>query len=82
MATDFIIPKELLRGIDMSAVQLKIELAVYLYDQKKLSMGQARKLAELDQISFQKELAKREVYIHFGIEDLKEDLTNLGIALA
>lgn len=80
MATDFIIPKELLRGIDMSAVQLKIELAVYLYAQKKLSMGQARKLAELDQISFQKELAKRDVYIHFGIEDLKEDLTNLGIA--
>lgn len=81
MATDFIIPKELLRGIDMSAVQLKIELAVYLYAQRKLSMGQARKLAELDQISFQKELANRDVYIHFGIEDLKEDLMNLGIPL-
>lgn len=80
MATDFIISKELLRGVEMSQDQLKIELAVYLYAQKKISMGQARKLAELDQISFQKELAKREVYIHFGIEDLKEDLTNLGIS--
>lgn len=79
MATDFIIPKELLRGVDMSPAQLKTELAVYLYAQKKLSMGQAKKLAELDQISFQKELAKRNVFIHYDIEDLNEDLKNLGI---
>ncbi len=80
MATDFVIERELLQGINMSPEELKLELAVYLYAQKKLSMGQAKRLAGLDLIAFQKELAKREVYIHYDIDDLKEDMKNLGIS--
>ncbi len=44
-------------------------------------MGQARHLTGLDQISFQKELAKRDIYIHYTAEDLEKDLQNLGIEL-
>ena len=40
-------------------------------------MGKARKFAGLDLISFQKELAKRDVYIHYNISDLEKDIENL-----
>ncbi len=65
----------------MTVEELAIELSVYLYAQKRLTMGQARELANLDQLSFQHELAKREVFIHYDWEDVEKDLKNLGITL-
>jgi predicted HTH domain antitoxin len=44
-------------------------------------MGKARLLAGLDLLSFQKELAKRKIDIHYTEEDLDKDLSNLGIKL-
>lgn len=72
-----VIPKEVLDAINLPSEELKIELAVYLYDKEKLSMGQAKRLAGLDQLAFQKELAKRDVYIHFSMKELEDDLETL-----
>ncbi|MEL7124551.1 MAG: UPF0175 family protein [Bacteroidota bacterium] len=74
---DLLIKDEILRKADITAEELLIEIAVHLYDTERLSMGQARNLAQLDLISFQKELAKRDVYIKYDIEDLETDLENL-----
>ena len=74
---DLLIKDEILRKADISAEELLIEIAVHLYDTERLSMGQAKNLAQLDLISFQKELAKRDVYIKYDIEDLETDLENL-----
>ena len=76
-----IITDETLSKAHLTADELLIELACYLYDKKRLSTGQARTLAGLDQISFQKELAKRNIYIHYTEEDLDKDLENLSIRL-
>jgi len=73
------IPDNALSQANISPDELLIELAIYLYDKGTISMGKARKLAGLDQISFQKEMAKRNVYIRFGVEDLEKDLKNLGM---
>ena len=77
--TDFIVPKEFLNSAKMSAKDLAIEIAVYLYEKKRLTLGQAKRLADLDQISFQKELARRNVFIHLETEDILQDIKNLGI---
>ena len=77
--TDFIVPKEFLNSAKMSAKDLAIEIAVYLYEKKRLTLGQAKRLANLDQISFQKELARRNVFIHLETEDILQDIKNLGI---
>ncbi|MEM7659028.1 MAG: UPF0175 family protein [Bacteroidota bacterium] len=61
----------------MTAEELRLELAIFLYAQEKLSIGQARHLAGLDHISFQKAMAKRNVYLHLDWEDVEEDLQNL-----
>ncbi|MEZ4776790.1 MAG: UPF0175 family protein [Bacteroidia bacterium] len=67
--------------VNISAEELLIDLACFMYEKKRMSMGQARNLSGLDQISFQKELAKRDIYIHYSEEDLRKDLKNLGISL-
>ena len=76
---NLIITKDFLQSAKMTAQELAIEIAVYLYEKKRLTLGQAKRLAELDQISFQKELARRDVYIHLETEDVLQDIENLGI---
>jgi predicted HTH domain antitoxin len=77
--TDFIISKEFLQSVKMTPQELAIEMAVYLYESKRLTLGQAKRLADLDQISFQKELARRNVYLHIEEKDVLRDAENLGI---
>ena len=75
--TDIIIPGAILEQAQMSPQEFLIELAMYLYDKEVLSMGKAKALAKLDLISFQKELAKREVDIKYDYEDYLTDMKNL-----
>lgn len=74
---DLLIPKELLAQANISAQELTIEITTYLYAKERLSMGQARKLTGLDIISFQKELAKRDIYIHYDVDDFRSDVETL-----
>lgn len=67
-----------MEGLKISPAELMIDIAVYLYDKEKLSMGQAKKLAGLTQIEFQKELSKNGVLIKYDIEDFEKDLENLN----
>jgi predicted HTH domain antitoxin len=76
---DLIIKGEILEKANISPKELLIELAVYLYDKRRLSMGQAKKLAGLDQITFQQEMAKRGVYLNYGVEEFEEDMKTLGL---
>jgi predicted HTH domain antitoxin len=75
---DLVSTEDILKKINLSPDELRLEMAVYLYQQERLSMGQARHLASVDQHTFQKELKKRGVHIHYDTSDLEEDLRNLG----
>ncbi len=77
---DLVIKKEMLETINMSRDEVLIELAAHLYETKRLTMGQAKRMAGLDQISFQKELAKRDIYIHMTVEDVMGDVERLRTA--
>lgn len=76
---DLVIKEDTLKKAAMSGEELLIEMAAHLYDAGRLTMGQARTLAQLDHISFQKELSKRDIYIKYDIEDLETDLRNLQV---
>lgn len=76
-----VISDETLSTVQLSAEELLIDIACLLYERKRMSMGQARKLAHLDHISFQQELSKRNIDLHYSEIDLKKDLKNLGIDL-
>ena len=73
------IPDEALLSAKISTKELLTNLAVYLYDKERLSIGQARKLSGLDLLSFQKELAVRNVYIKYTEEDLNKDIQLLEL---
>ena len=51
----------------MTEAKLMLELAVMLFQRDKLTLGQAGKLAGMDQIQFQLLLGSRKIPIHYGV---------------
>ncbi len=54
--------------------RLRIELALRLYEKGIASLGQARRIAGLSKWDFLELLVKEGIPIHYGEEELKEDL--------
>ena len=77
--TGLAIPTEIVEATHMSVSELKQEIAVMLFQNHKLTLGQASKLADMSQYQFQHLLASRKIPIHYGIEDFKADLKTLVI---
>ena len=61
----------------MTPLGLKRELALYLFEQGKLSFGKARELAEMTVWEFQQLLGSRGISIHYDVEDYEQDLVTL-----
>lgn len=74
------IPDELAEQAHLSANELRVDLAAYLYERGRLSMGQARQLAGLDLIAFQHELANQDIMIQFNVADFEKDLKLVSVA--
>ncbi|MGL5795469.1 MAG: UPF0175 family protein [Waterburya sp.] len=71
------IPDDILQASQLTEAQLKLEIALMLYQQNKISSGKVRAWLGLSVLEFQHELAKRNLYINYDVEDLKEDIKNL-----
>ncbi|MFB6100053.1 MAG: UPF0175 family protein [Candidatus Nanohalobium sp.] len=54
--------------------ELRMELAVSLYDRGALSFGKARQLVGVSKARFQEVLGKRGVERHYAGEELEEDV--------
>lgn len=67
------IPREILHATRMTPQDLKLELAIFLFQQGKLSFGKARELTNMTAWAFQQLLASREISIHSDVEDYEED---------
>lgn len=68
------ITSKMLKELNMTPQEFLIEMATHFYDLGKMTMGQARNFASIDQITFQKELSKRNISIKYEVEDLMDDL--------
>ncbi len=68
------ISDEVLDAAHLSEAEVKRELAVTLFHQDRLTLGQASRLAEMSQLRFQAVLADRRIPIHYGVEEFREDL--------
>jgi predicted HTH domain antitoxin len=71
------IPREIIHVTRMTPQALKRELALYLFEQDKLSFGKARELAEMTVWEFQQLLGSRGILIHYDVEDYEQDLVTL-----
>lgn len=71
------IPDDIVQAAQMTEAQLQLEIALMLYKQNKISSGKVRSWLGLSVLEFQHELAKRDLYINYDIEDLEQDIENL-----
>jgi len=71
------IPDNIIERAGLSADKVVLELALVLFQQESVTLGQASKMAGMHQFQFQKELAKREIPIHFGTEQFERDLDTI-----
>lgn len=71
------IADSILERAGLSKEDIRLELAILLFQREKVSLGQAGNIAGMHKIMFQKELAKRKISVHYGVEDLENDLGNL-----
>jgi predicted HTH domain antitoxin len=71
------VPRDVLDSARLTIPELKVELAVYLYAQGRLSIGKARELADMALWEFRQLLASRRVSPHYDVPDLDEDVATL-----
>ena len=71
------ISDEVLTAAHLSEPEVKRELALALFQKERLTLAQASRLAEMGQLAFQAVLAERQIPIHYGVEEFREDLRTL-----
>lgn len=72
-----IIPDEVLQAAHMTEDELRQEIALTLFQQEKLTLGQASRLAGMPQQQFQHLLASRKIPIHYDVAEFEADLKTL-----
>ncbi len=71
------LPDPPLRGTGLTPALAKLEIAVALYRDRKLTISRAAALAEMPRLEFQKALAARGVTMDIDFLDYQQDLLAL-----
>ncbi|MEA5507427.1 UPF0175 family protein [Halotia wernerae UHCC 0503] len=71
------IPNDIIRASNMTEDELKLEIAILLYQQGKISSGKVRAWTGITLLKFQHELAKRGLHINYDVEDFQSDVLTL-----
>lgn len=73
-----VIPDEILQASQLSPNEFRQEIALYLFQSGRLTLGYASKLAELPVNSFRQLLTQRNIPLYsYDVEDFELDLKNL-----
>ncbi|MBL1179246.1 UPF0175 family protein [Pantanalinema sp. GBBB05] len=72
-----LVSDEILQAANMSDADLKRELAILLYQQKKLGLSKARELADMPLIEFQRELAQRHIPVFDDMAGFESEIAQL-----
>ncbi len=67
----------IIKSTGLTDDDLKLELALQLYQNRKLSLGQGGRLSGLGAVRFQWELGKRQITLNYDLDDLAEDIKTL-----
>ena len=71
------VSQDILDSARLTLAELKVEMAVYLYAQGRLSIGKARELAGMSLWEFRQLLASRRLAPHYDELALNEDVATL-----
>lgn len=65
---------EALRGLELTEPQALLDLAIGLFTERRITLGRGAEIARVPQLDFQRELSRRNIPIHYDVEDLQADL--------
>jgi predicted HTH domain antitoxin len=71
------IDDQLLQKAGLTDKEVKLMLALALFREGRLSLGQAARLAGMPYLEFQGELGHRKIPIHYDETDLQQDIETL-----
>ena len=63
----------------LTTAEILLRLAIILFQEERMTLGQASELAGMHQIEFQRELSERNIPIHYGREEFEQDIKTLEI---
>jgi predicted HTH domain antitoxin len=72
-----VIPDDILKAANISAGELRQEIALLLFQQDKLTLGQASAFTGMSQLEFQRLLASHHIPIHYDSKEFADDLETL-----
>lgn len=72
------IPDLVLLKSGFSEQDLRLRIAIALFSDDIFTLGQAAKFCGLHQIELQRELAKRKIPLHYGVEEYRNDRSTLA----
>ena len=61
----------------LTASRAALHLAIGLYTAEEVTLGQAAEAAGMSQTEFMRELGRRKIPMHYGVEDFAEDLITI-----
>jgi predicted HTH domain antitoxin len=71
------IDDEALRGLDLTEDQARLDLALGLFVDRRITLGRGAEIAKMTQSDFLKELGRRGIPVHYDVEDFRADLNTL-----
>lgn len=72
-----VIPDDVVHATRMSVDDLRVEIAMLLFMDDKLTLGQAARFAGMSQPEFQTVLGQRRISLHYDVQDFRDDLETL-----
>ncbi|MBD1822069.1 UPF0175 family protein [Cyanobacteria bacterium FACHB-DQ100] len=61
----------------LTEADLRLELAIVLFQQDRISIGSASKIAKMHVMDFQKVISDRGICVHYDVEEFQEDVQHL-----
>ncbi len=72
------IPNDAIKRSNLSEQELRLELALFLFQKNIFTLESASKFAGIDSYRFQKLLGANKIPIHYSLDDFKDDLRTLN----
>jgi predicted HTH domain antitoxin len=72
-----VIDNQILQSAHISENSLRTEVAILLYQQERLTLGQSARMCEISQYQFLHLIAGRNIGIHYDVDDFEQDIETL-----
>ncbi len=72
-----VIDNQILQAAHISENNLRVEIAILLYQQERLTLAQSARMCNFSRYRFQHLLASRNIKIHYDVEEFEQDIDTL-----